>query len=242
MVRLPPRPPPAPVPRSSQRCAAHAGAVWRPRPLTPVRSGAHHTPSPAADWHGITCSGGRVTEISLEHNNLDGTLPDELGMLSELRVLNLNGGRPPNYGSGGSRMCGGGPPPAEHLTGNNFHNSSIPASLYTLKKLEVINLEYTCTGGTLSPDIGALTAMTNLSIHGNFIHGAIPQEIDNLSELEIFKLGRNPFTGGFPDMRKLTKLTQFNCNFCSLTGPVLDIFDSFPALQFSYWCGLLSCS
>ena len=65
---------------------------------------------------------------------------------------------------------------------------------------------------------GGLTAMVNLSIHGNFIHGAIPQELDNLSELMTFKLGRNPFTGGFPDMRKLTKLIQFNFNFCSLTG------------------------
>jgi len=194
------------------------------------------------DWHGITCengkkAGGRVTEISLEHNNLDGALPDEIGMLSELRVLNLNGGRPPNYGSAGTRMCGGGPPPAGNLKGNDFHNSSIPKAVYGLKKLQSINLEYTCTGGTLLPDIGGLTAMVNLSIHGNFIHGSIPQELDNLSELMTFKLGRNPFTGGFPDMRKLSKLIQFNCNFCSLTGPVLDIFDHFPALQFSYWDG-----
>ena len=63
------------------------------------------------------------------------------------------------------------------------------------------------------------------------------QELDKLSELMTFKLGRNPFTGGFPDMRKLSKLIQFNCNFCALAGPVLDIFDNFPALQFSYWDG-----
>ena len=58
-----------------------------------------------------------------------------------------------------------------------------------------------------------------------------------MSELQVFKLGRNPLTGGFPDMRKLTKLIQFNCNFCSLKGPVLDIFDSFPNLEKTYWDG-----
>jgi hypothetical protein len=47
-----------------------------------------------------------------------------------------------------------------------------------------------------------------------------------MTELKTFKLGRNPFTGGFPDMRTLTKLVQFNCNFCALTGPELDIFDN----------------
>ena len=179
------------------------------------------------DWHGITCSDGRVAEISLEHNNLKGTLPAEIGMLSELRVLNLNGGRPPTYGSGGAAIC----------FGNDLGNSSIPSSLYTLTKLQSINLEYTCTGGTLSTDIGNLRNMVNLSLHGNYIHGTIPQALDQLSDLMTFKLGRNPFTGGFPDMRKLHKLIQFNCNFCALTGPVLDIFDSFPALQFSYWDG-----
>ena len=61
--------------------------------------------------------------------------------------------------------------------------------------------------------------------------------MDQMPELQVFKLGRNPLIGGFPDMRKLTKLIQFNCNFCSLTGPVLDIFDSFPDLEKTYWDG-----
>jgi hypothetical protein len=178
-------------------------------------------------WHGVTCASGRVTEISLEHNKLAGSLPDEIGLLEELQSLDLNGGRPADYGSGGGKLC----------VGNDFKNASIPAGLYTLAKLRNLNLEYTCTGGTLPAAIGQLRSMVNISLHGNYIGGTIPAAMDQLSELMTFKLGRNPFTGGFPDMRKLSKLIQFNCNFCALSGPVLDIFDHFPALLFSYWDG-----
>eukprot|EP00036_Acanthoecidae_sp_10tr_P019393 CAMPEP_0206308288 /NCGR_PEP_ID=MMETSP0106_2-20121207/11781_1 /ASSEMBLY_ACC=CAM_ASM_000206 /TAXON_ID=81532 /ORGANISM="Acanthoeca-like sp., Strain 10tr" /LENGTH=323 /DNA_ID=CAMNT_0053739321 /DNA_START=69 /DNA_END=1037 /DNA_ORIENTATION=- len=173
-------------------------------------------------WHGVTCGDGRVTQISLEHNGLKGALPEAIGNLTKLSILNLNGGRPASY---------------QGCVGNNFHNSSIPDSLYTLTSLTSVNLEYTCLGGGLSPQIGRLTAMESFSVHGNYLSGSIPPEMNLMTGLTTFKLGRNPFTGGFPDMRNLTKLVQFNCNFCSLTGPVLDIFDNFPNLEFSYWDG-----
>jgi hypothetical protein len=51
------------------------------------------------------------------------------------------------------------------------------------------------------------------------------------------KLGRNPLSGGFPDVRALTKLTTFACNFAALTGPIPDIFDSFPDLEITFWDG-----
>ncbi|BAP55886.1 leucine-rich repeat-containing protein [Thioploca ingrica] len=37
-------------------------------------------------WKGVTCSGGRVTELSLDTNQLIGTIPASLGNLSELVV------------------------------------------------------------------------------------------------------------------------------------------------------------
>jgi hypothetical protein len=55
-------------------------------------------------WHGVTCASGRVTEISLEHNKLAGSLPDEIGLLEELQSLDLNGGRPADYGCGGGKL------------------------------------------------------------------------------------------------------------------------------------------
>lgn len=43
------------------------------------------------DWYGITCTDGKVTEIALSFNNLASTLPDELSVLTDLKVLSVSG-------------------------------------------------------------------------------------------------------------------------------------------------------
>ena len=45
---------------------------------------------PVSTWYGITVSNGRVTEISLNENNLAGTIPSEVGNLTKLFLLNLS--------------------------------------------------------------------------------------------------------------------------------------------------------
>lgn len=40
-------------------------------------------------WYGVTCANGRVTALSLEANGLRGTIPDAIGELDSLQVLNL---------------------------------------------------------------------------------------------------------------------------------------------------------
>ena len=60
---------------------------------------------------------------------------------------------------------------------NNLHNSSIPQSISSLTKLQELNLEYTCTAGNLDV-LTSNTAMEELSLHGNYITGTIPQEFN----------------------------------------------------------------
>merc|ERR1719273_2134562 len=173
-------------------------------------------------WKGITCTNGHVTSLKLEKNGLIGTLPASIGNLTQLTTFNVNGGRPDGYWG-----CGN----------NSFKNSTIPEDFYNLRALTSINMEYTCISGPLSHSIGKLTNLEELSIHGNFLNSTIPNEINKLTKLKIFKLGRNPFVGGFPNMTNLHELVQFNCNFCALTGPVLDIFNNFPDLEKTFWDG-----
>ena len=42
------------------------------------------------DWYGITCSNGSVTELRLSGNSLSGSIPSELGNLTNLTGLYLN--------------------------------------------------------------------------------------------------------------------------------------------------------
>ena len=61
------------------------GSNWR-------RSGNWGSPDPLSRWYGITTNAaGRVVEINLENNNLDGSIIglEAIGILSELKVLNL---------------------------------------------------------------------------------------------------------------------------------------------------------
>jgi len=64
--------------------------------------------------------------------------------------------------------------------------------------------------GVLSPSIGKLETLQQLSLEGNYIYGEIPLELGNLSNLEILSLGTNDFSGSIPDsfghLRKLQKL------------------------------------
>ena len=46
--------------------------------------------APIGKWHGVTTAGGRITELRLWNNNLNGAIPLELGYLTSLRSLDLS--------------------------------------------------------------------------------------------------------------------------------------------------------
>ena len=49
------------------------------------------TPEPLSAWHGVTTdTAGRVTELLFYSNQLSGTIPTQLGQLTNLQYLNLN--------------------------------------------------------------------------------------------------------------------------------------------------------
>ena len=145
-------------------------------------------------WFGVTVSAGRVTEISLESNNLSGTIPSEIGNLTNLENLRLF---------------------ENELTG------SIPGEIYTLTNLFALKLEQNKLQGPISADIGNLVNLTSLTLGQNELTGSIPVEIGNLKDLLTCNLRFNLLSGSIPiELYSLTTLIVLNLSVNQLQGTI----------------------
>ncbi|KAL0332382.1 UNVERIFIED_CONTAM: Leucine-rich repeat receptor-like serine/threonine-protein kinase BAM1 [Sesamum calycinum] len=79
--------------------------------------------------------------------------------------------------------------------------------------LDVSNLSLT---GTLSPDVGQLRFLVNLSVAANFISGPVPPQISDIPNLRYLNLSNNVFNLSFPPelyrLRNLQVLDLYNNN------------------------------
>ena len=125
-----------------------------------------------SDWTGITLSGDRVHRIILTDQSLAGSIPAELGQLSELTRIDLD---------------------ENSLTGE------IPAQLGNLKQMTHLYLFENELSGEIPPELGHMTALQVLYVEDNDLTGAIPAEIGDLSNLTQLILGDNELSGDIPD-------------------------------------------
>lgn len=143
------------------------------------------TEAPLGDWQGVgTDSDGRVIELSLRGNNLRGSIPTELGSLSNLKLLYLarNG-----------------------LTG------PIPAALGNLTGLQALDLNENHLDGQVPAELANLAELLYLQLAGDNLTGPIPAALGSLTNLRRLHLARNAFTGPLPselsDLSRLERLT-----------------------------------
>lgn len=121
--------------------------------------------APLDDWYGVkTDSAGRVVEVSLWLNKLEGELPSEMGNLAKLEMLNL---------------------PLNKLNGD------IPSELGMLSNLEELTLLGNQLTGGIPVELGGLLNLEKLYLSvGNQFTGCISSALQNvavndLSELEL---------------------------------------------------------
>ena len=150
---------------------------------------------PLGEWHGVTTdASGRVTELDLNSNQLDGTIPSSLGNLSNLEHLLLSGNQ---------------------LTG------AIPAELGNLSNLGWLDLYGNQLTGTIPSSLGSLSNLGYLYLSNNQLTGAIPSSLGSLNNLDALYLDGNQLTGGIPDsLGSLTNLTDLRLSNNQLTGTI----------------------
>jgi len=175
------------------------GPHWR------ERAGWLDTTTPCR-WHGVGCRNGHVVNLDLMYNQLNGSLPPELGNLIHLQSLTLHlnvlyGTIPPQLGN------------LTNLTILNLHTNhnlsgSIPPELGNLTNLRILDLSNNQLSGSLPPQLANLQNLSELSVGGNQLSGAIPPEIGNLTNLDRLFLTANQFNGPLP--LALAKLTNLN--------------------------------
>ncbi len=148
-----------------------------------------------SEWYGVTTDAdGRVTELNLRDNNLQGTIPTELGLLANLKELYLYGNQ---------------------LTG------TIPTELGLLANLKTLDLRENQLTGTIPKELGLLANLTRLALGGNQLTGTIPSELGLLANLEELYLYGNQLTGTIPsELGLLANLKTLDLRGNQLMGTI----------------------
>ncbi|XP_010462222.1 PREDICTED: receptor-like protein 12 [Camelina sativa] len=88
------------------------------------------------------------TAIDFSGNQLHGPIPDSIGLLKELRILNMS---------------------------SNAFTGHIPSTLANLTNLESLDLSQNKISGEIPPELGALSSLAWINVSHNQLVGSIPQ-------------------------------------------------------------------
>jgi hypothetical protein len=103
----------------------------------------------------------------------------------------------------------------------NEITGSIPPEIGNLTNLSELLLYNNQLTGSIPPEIGNLTNLEYLYLGYNQLTGTIPSEIGNLTNLEYLYLGYNQLTGTIPsEIGNLTNLTFLRLDDNNLTGEI----------------------
>jgi hypothetical protein len=210
------------------------------------------------DWSapraGAACIAGRYTIFGLESNNMVGTLPDELSILTDLELLyiifsaGISGTIPESIGSATSldrlylfsnALSGPIPSSVGLLTklldlflDDNILTGTIPEDIGSTTSLEILVLHSNALSGPIPSTVGLLTKLRHLQLYNNILTGTIPEDIGSATSLEILVLHSNALSGPIPStVGLLTKLGELFVNKNNLTGTIPESIGSATSLE-----------
>ena len=180
--------------------------------------------------------------MNLVGNQLTGSIPAELGNLSNLKDLFLGGGQltgsiPPELGNLtnletlqiiNARLTGRIPSELGNLAnlkdlflGGNRLTGSIPTELANLANLQHLVIFRTQLTGPILPELSNLANLRRLDLGGNRLSGLIPAELSNLANLQHLNLASNRLFGSIPtELGNLANLKDLFLGGNRLTGSI----------------------
>jgi hypothetical protein len=184
----------------------------------PLHSDGFAMPGTENNWHGVWVSKNHVIDIGLRSNQLSGSIPRELGNLSNLEGLfvysnQLSGSIPPELGN------------LRNLThlylSQNQLSGSIPPELGNLRNLTHLYLSQNQLSGSIPPELGNLRNLTHLYLSQNQLNGSIPPELGNLGNLKRLFLSQNQLSGSIPpELGNLSYLLHLSLDDNQLRGNI----------------------
>ncbi|XP_061353015.1 MDIS1-interacting receptor like kinase 2-like [Gastrolobium bilobum] len=230
--------------------------------VSPTQNNSSATQTPCS-WRGITCdSQGSVIIINLAYtglegtlqnlnfsvfpnllrldlkvNNLTGTIPENIGVLSKLQFLDLS----TNYLNGTLPLSISNLTQVSELDcSRNDITGILDPSLFPdgtdkpktgLISIRNLLFQDTLLGGRIPNEIGNIRNLTVLAIDGNNFYGPIPPSLGNCTQLSILRMPQNQLTGTIPPgIGMLTNLTDLRLFTNNLTGTVPQEFGNLSSL------------
>jgi hypothetical protein len=184
------------------------------------------------DWYGVKCGAGRVTAITMNYNELRGSLPSEMGNLAKLQTLSLYFNHlseplPPELGNlSDLEML---------ILHSNKLSGHIPPELGNLSSLRKLDLESNSLSGRIPPELGNLTNLETLNLNNNELSGSIPPDLGNLSNLQGLFLAGNNLSGRIPsELGNLTNLGMVNVDYNNLSGDLPGNLQNLPRSGYDF--------
>jgi len=137
-------------------------------------------------WHGVTVAGNKVTKLDFYDNNLTGTLPPEIGDLTDLQYLSF-------------------------FIGNSI-NGTLPPEVGNLTELRVLSFEYNNFTGEIPASYANLTKLRGFWFNNNQLSENVPDFLSTLNSLVFIDVSYNNFQGDLPDLTGLPILRYVNIN------------------------------
>ncbi|KAL6654796.1 hypothetical protein ACP70R_008261 [Stipagrostis hirtigluma subsp. patula] len=153
------------------------------------------------------CASNKLQELHISEGNIVGILPNRMGHLTSLTVLDLY---------------------YNNITG------PFPASICQLTNLRVLDLSGNHLTGHVPHEIRLLSSLRILDLSSNNLTGHVPHEIGLLRSLRTLDLSDNRLTGRIPyEISLLTNLTLLDLSGNDLDGVITEeYFASLKSLQY----------